>query len=96
MNFPLASRTVWAGIVFITFGVLALWLGPEGRGNATEMAAGYIPTVLGYALFIVGCLLIAQGTRPRRTRIGPGVWRCVRFSCCPRSSRSRCYSSAQV
>jgi hypothetical protein len=63
MTFALATRTVWAGIVFLGFGALALWLGPEDRGNATQMAAGYFPALLGYALFIVGFLLIAQGLR---------------------------------
>jgi hypothetical protein len=63
MKFPVATRGVWAGILFIVFGALALWLGPEERGNATQMAAGDVPALLGYALFVVGALLIAQGLR---------------------------------
>ena len=54
---------MWAGILLVVFGALALWLGPVDRGTAAQMSAGYVPALLGYGLLIVGFLLIGQGLR---------------------------------
>ena len=52
------AQDFWAGILFLVVGVLALWFGrPYVFGTATKMGPGYLPTVLSWALVLIGLLL---------------------------------------
>jgi hypothetical protein len=62
---------VRAGLVFVLCGALALGLGPAGKGTATEMAAGYLPALLGVLLIAVGLILAALGVRAVRLDQAP-------------------------
>jgi putative tricarboxylic transport membrane protein len=62
---------VQAGLVFVLFGALALGLGPSDKGTASEMAAGYLPTLLGVLLIAVGLMLAAHGVRAARRERAP-------------------------
>jgi hypothetical protein len=62
---------VRAGLVFVLFGALALGLGPAEKGTATEMAAGYLPALLGVLLIAVGLILAAHGVRAVRLDQAP-------------------------
>jgi hypothetical protein len=66
-----ASRDLWAGFTLATFGVLAWTLGPAERGDATHMAAGYFPHLLGTLLVVAGCALVGFGIRsePRQEAV---------------------------
>ncbi len=49
-------KDFWAGLIYIGFGVLALWIGADYKfGTAGRMGPGYFPKVL-------ACLLIGFGT----------------------------------
>jgi hypothetical protein len=66
MSRALGRGDVQAGLVFVLFGGLAIGLGPAERGTAAEMAAGYLPTLLGLLLITVGLILAAHGVRAVR------------------------------
>jgi hypothetical protein len=48
----------WAGLLFLIVGCLALWFGGNYTfGTATKMGPGYMPTVLSWALVLIGAFL---------------------------------------
>jgi Tripartite tricarboxylate transporter TctB family len=48
----------WAGLLFLVVGCLALWFGRGyAFGTATKMGPGYLPTVLSWALVLIGAFL---------------------------------------
>jgi hypothetical protein len=48
----------WAGLLFLIVGCLALWFGRNYTfGTATKMGPGYMPTVLSWALVLIGAFL---------------------------------------
>jgi putative tricarboxylic transport membrane protein len=48
----------WAGVLFLTVGSLALWFGRSYVfGTATRMGPGFLPTVLSWALVLIGAFL---------------------------------------
>jgi hypothetical protein len=51
------SRDFWAGLTFVAIGVFAVLLAPAEKGSIGQMAAGYFPTLLGYALSGIGVIL---------------------------------------
>jgi hypothetical protein len=53
-----SPQDFWAGLLFLVIGCLALWLGRGyAFGTATKMGPGYLPTVLSWALVLVGAFL---------------------------------------
>ncbi len=60
-------------MTFTLIGVLAWALSPVERGDATNMAAGYFPAVLGCLLAGVGLLLIARSVKSVAAGDGPVV-----------------------
>jgi hypothetical protein len=55
------SRDFWAGLTFVAIGVFAVLLAPAEKGSIGQMAAGYFPTLLGYALSGIGVILTMRG-----------------------------------
>ena len=56
------NQDVLAGLMFVSFGALALILGRDLQvGSASEMGAGYFPMVLGSLLVIVGLAITLLG-----------------------------------
>jgi putative tricarboxylic transport membrane protein len=48
----------WAGLLFLIVACLALWFGRNYTfGTATKMGPGYMPTVLSWALVLIGAFL---------------------------------------
>ena len=56
-----APKDFWSGIMFLAFAATAL-LTARGYslGNAGRMGPGYFPTMLGYALALVGAILVGR------------------------------------
>jgi hypothetical protein len=53
-----SPQDFWAGLLFLVIGCLALWLGRSyAFGTATKMGPGYLPSVLSWALVLVGAFL---------------------------------------
>jgi len=48
-------KDFWAGVLYMAFGLGAMWLAREhGMGTALKMGPGYFPTVLGALLALIG------------------------------------------
>jgi len=57
-----SPQDFWAGILFICFGVLALFLGHNyAFGTATRMGPGFLPTTLSWILVILGLIIVFRG-----------------------------------
>ena len=72
----LATKDFLAGLLFVAFGLLGLWLGRTlEAGTASAMEAGYFPRLVCGLLILIGALLAAvalfrTGEIPER-----GAWR---------------------
>jgi hypothetical protein len=56
------SQDFWAGLLFIAFGALALWIGQDyAFGTSRRMGPGYFPSVLGGILCVLGLIIAARG-----------------------------------
>jgi putative tricarboxylic transport membrane protein len=56
------AQDFFAGLLFIGFGVLALYLGRDYPfGSAMRMGPGYFPMVLGGILSVLGLLIVLKG-----------------------------------
>lgn len=56
------SQDFWAGLLFIGFGAVALWVGQDYTfGTARRMGPGYFPSVLGLILCGLGLIIAARG-----------------------------------
>lgn len=72
-----ASRDAVGGLALIAIG---LFFALHGQSNYTigelrSMGPGYLPTVLGYVLAVLGLLLLVASLRQAPERIGPFAWR---------------------
>lgn len=62
----LANRDVWAGLIFIVFGVAAAVIARGyPLGSAARMGPGYFPTALGILLIVLGAAIVVRGLRTR-------------------------------
>jgi hypothetical protein len=53
-----SPQDFWAGILFVSAGAAALWLGRDyAFGSLTKMGPGYLPTVLSWASVGIGAVL---------------------------------------
>ena len=56
-----SPQDFWAGILFALAGGAALWVGRNyAFGTLTKMGPGYLPTVLSWALVVIGGVLIVR------------------------------------
>jgi hypothetical protein len=56
------SKDFWAGILFLGFGVLSLYIARNyTMGSAVRMGPGYFPTALGWLLSALGVIVGARG-----------------------------------
>ena len=62
MRFIPQSKDFWAGILFLGFGVLALYIARNyTMGSAVRMGPGYFPTALGWILSFLGVVIGVRG-----------------------------------
>jgi hypothetical protein len=60
----LKNKDVWAGLMFVGFGVAAMIIARNYRfGSAMRMGPGFFPTILGGILVAFGVCIIAAGLR---------------------------------
>ena len=56
-----ASKDFWAGVMFIAFAAVALYVSRNySLGTAVRMGPGYFPIVLGGVLALVGAILVVR------------------------------------
>ena len=71
-----SQQDFWAGILFICFGALALFLGRNyAFGTVTRMGPGFLPTVLAWILLGIGVIITLRGVALDGAPIAPGRWR---------------------
>src|ERR1700738_434671 len=76
MNVVLASKDFLAGTLYMSFGLLGLWLGrgPES-GAAGGMGAGYFPRLVCALLIAIGAVLAMLSLMQAGERLERGKWR---------------------
>jgi hypothetical protein len=56
-----SPQDFWAGILFVLFGCVAIWIGRNyAFGTLTRMGPGYLPAVLSWALVAIGGVLMLR------------------------------------
>jgi len=66
----------WAGLLFLIVGCLALWFGRNYVfGTATRMGPGYMPTVLSWAMVLIGAFLSLRALTLEGPPIEPSLIR---------------------
>ena len=69
-------QDVFAGLLFIFFGVLALYFGKDyAFGTSVRMGPGYLPRVLSIALIGLGLLITVKAVMAGTSSIERGRWR---------------------
>jgi putative tricarboxylic transport membrane protein len=80
MGRGIASKDFLAGILFVAFGLLGVWLARTlPAGTASAMEAGYFPRLFCGLLIAVGALLAAVSLFRASGRPEPGRWRPITF-----------------
>ncbi len=72
------SQDLAAGLMFVTIGVLALWIGADYPvGSWQRPGTGVLPRILSWALIILGGAIAAKGLIARGARLfeRPWAWR---------------------
>jgi hypothetical protein len=75
-----SPQDFWAGVLFIAFGGVALWIGRNySFGTLTKMGPGFLPSVLSVVLLIVGAVLMVRalaidGPPIERSRLWPQLF----------------------
>lgn len=77
MSRAFVTKDFLAGVMFVAFGVLGLWLGRTLEvGTASAMEAGYFPRLVCSLLVVVGAVLAAiSGLRGDGEALERGRWR---------------------
>ena len=66
----------WAGVMFIIFGVAAVYMSRDyPMGSAMRMGPGYFPTYLGYLMMLFGLYIGGKGLFKGSDQIGPWAFR---------------------
>ena len=67
------SQDLWAGLIFIAGGALALWAGADYQmGHAAQMGPGYVPRLLGFGLVGFGLVIAIRGFIAGSATVAPG------------------------
>jgi hypothetical protein len=60
----LENKNFWSGVMLIATGAAALLIASDYRlGTAFQMGPGYVPTVLGGIIVVLGIIVLASGLR---------------------------------
>ena len=71
-----SQEDFWAGLMFIAFGILAIFISREyPMGSAIRMGPGYFPTWLGGISVVLGAILTGLSYRVNGEGTGPWGWR---------------------
>ncbi|MGA0024634.1 MAG: tripartite tricarboxylate transporter TctB family protein [Burkholderiales bacterium] len=73
-----SQEDFWAGIMFIGFGVLAIFISQDYPfGSASRMGPGYFPTWLGIIMAVLGVAVTAQGFKVKGEGVGKFAWKAM-------------------
>ena len=66
----------WAGIMFLAFGVLAVYISQDyPMGTAMRMGPGYFPTYLGALLIVLGAIVSLFALKEEGEKVKPFAWK---------------------
>ncbi len=75
-----SPQDLWAGVLFIAFGIAGLWLNRHYPiGSASRMGPGYLPMALSLGLVIIGAMVAARGLILQGPPIERAHWRPLVF-----------------
>lgn len=80
VNFNISEgpKDLWTGLFYIALGAGAVFIARDYEmGSTLRMGAGYVPTLLGYALCVVGILAVLRAFLRRGERIEPLAWKAL-------------------
>ena len=76
MSFIRNPKDFYSGLIFIAFGVAAIWIGSNyALGTAARMGPGYFPRILGIMLILLGAALSLRALRSRGGPVPAWKWR---------------------
>lgn len=78
MAFVRHPKDFLAGLLFVAFGVAAIWIGSHYTlGTAARMGPGYFPRILGILLVVLGLVLALRAIRLNGPPLSRWHWRPV-------------------
>jgi Tripartite tricarboxylate transporter TctB family len=70
------EKDFWAGVIYVTVGVVALWFGQTySMGTSAHMGPGYFPKVLAGMLILIGGISLIRAYLKRGEAAGKLAWR---------------------
>lgn len=73
-----SQEDFWAGVMFITFGVLAIYIAQDYPfGSTSRMGPGYFPTWLGIIMAVLGVMVSATGFKVKGEGVGKFAWKAM-------------------
>ena len=71
-----SQKDFWAGLMFIGFGVLAIYVSRSyPMGSLVSMGPGYFPTWLGVIMIVIGAFTAGRAYRAEGARVERWGWR---------------------
>jgi len=72
----LLSKDFLSGVLFIAFGLAALWFGRNlAPGTAVRMGPGYVPHMLSYIMLVLGLIIAVVALYTGGERVETPQWR---------------------
>ena len=76
----LNNKDLWAGLMFVAFGVGALWYGTTlSLGTAVRMGPGYVPRMLSFIMIGLGAVVAIRALLVGSDPIDRGQWKPIVF-----------------
>ena len=73
-----SQEDFWAGIMFIAFGLLAIYISQDYPfGTTSRMGPGYFPTWLGIIMAVLGVMVAATGFRIKGEGVGKFAYKAM-------------------
>lgn len=71
-----SQQNFWAGVFFFCFGAFELFLALQYElGSSSDMGPGYMPSLLGCGLMVLGLIILSSGLMVDGPDIEPSHWR---------------------
>lgn len=73
-----SQEDFWAGVMFIVFGAVAIFIAQDYPfGTTSRMGPGYFPTWLGIVMVVLGVMVAATGFKVQGEGVGKFAWKAM-------------------